>query len=141
MAEFPILRMRGLEAAPGALRRDAWLGPVPTPTDSAEGRRCRIWDLSGTLHCSIIGTCLTATELRRLFMRLGDADARTATDHALHSRGVHIAGQRTPAAKLLHKTLDKRHAGAIRRFGKAGTVEEVGLLWRNAVDRVGSNNG
>ena len=40
------------------------------------------------LHCSIVGTCLTASELRRFFVRFGDDGARTTSDHDLHSRGV-----------------------------------------------------
>jgi hypothetical protein len=32
---------------------------------AARAVRCtRIWELSESLHCSIIGTCLSATELR-----------------------------------------------------------------------------
>ena len=32
--------------------------------------RSKIWELSETLHCSIIGTCLTNAELRHVLVRL-----------------------------------------------------------------------
>lgn len=84
-------------------------------------RRSRIWEISPNLHCSIVGTCLSAAELRQFFVRVGDTDAKTATDHALHSRGVLLAGRHDQLGKLLHKTLDNRHESAVKRFAKAGS--------------------
>ena len=98
-------------------------------------RRSKIWELSGSLHCSIVGTCLTPAELRRVFVRLGDADASTASDHTLHGRGVRAASRRDEGGKLLHKTLDKRHEAAIRRFGKAATSAALRALWAQALDQ------
>ena len=98
-------------------------------------RRCKIWDISPTFHCSIIGTCLTAADLRQFFVKLRHPDAKTATDHILHSRGVHTAGQHDLAGKLLHKAIDKRHETAIKRFAKADTREAVRDLWLQALDQ------
>ena len=113
----------------------AFTAPEPDAADFVGARRAKIWDLSGSLHCSIVGTCLTASELRQFFVRLGDADARTASDHALHGRGVRAASRRDEGGKLLHKTLDKRHEAAIRRFGKAATAAELRALWAQALDQ------
>jgi hypothetical protein len=97
-------------------------------------RRTKIWELSKHLHCSIIGTCLSTGEIRQVLGKaniiLGDA-----SDHDLHGQGVLLAAQRDGAAKLLHKTLDKRHRIAINQFEKAQTAEEVRTLWREAVKR------
>ncbi len=119
--------------------------PIPTPTLAAAAavpgllagplRRDRIWDLSPTLHCSVVGTCLTTGELRQLFAKLNDADARTASDHTLHGRAVRAAGQNDTAGKLLNKLLDKRHEGPVKRFAKAKTAVEVQALWREALER------
>ena len=98
-------------------------------------RRTKIWELSGSLHCSIVGTCLTASELRRFFIRFGDGDARAASDHDLHSRGVVAASRREDGGKLLNKALDKRHEAAIRRFAKAETTTQLRALWKQALDQ------
>jgi Uncharacterized protein conserved in bacteria (DUF2325) len=53
----------------------------------------------------------------------------------LHASGVVIAGQRHEGAKLLHKTLDRRHRVSINQFDKARTTEEVRATWKGAVQR------
>jgi hypothetical protein len=53
----------------------------------------------------------------------------------LHASGVVIAGKRHEGAKLLHKTLDRRHRVAITQFDKAKTVEEVRATWKEAAQR------
>jgi hypothetical protein len=105
--------------------------------DPKGNRRAKIWDISPALHCSIIGTCLTAGELRQFLAKFEDMDAGTATDHALHSRGVRAAGQHDAAGKLLHKLLDNRHDNAIKRFSKASTSAEVRDMWLQAFEQGG----
>ncbi len=113
--------------------------PFRGPPDGGEARiglqRRRIWEISSTFHCSIIGTCLTAGELRQILIKAGQEDARLATDHALHGRGVRLAGQRDQAAKLLNKALDKRHEGSIRRISRQADEEELRAIWRECFDR------
>jgi hypothetical protein len=119
--------VRGAFAAVATPHREA--------SDLPGDRRTKIWELSGSLHCSIIGTCLTASELRRFFIRFGDSDARAASDHDLHKRGVVAASRREDGGKLLNKALDKRHEGAIRRFAKAETATQLRALWKQALDQ------
>jgi hypothetical protein len=104
------------------------------PLDLGVSRRAKLWELSPNLHCSIVGTCLTAPELRQVFVRVGDADARTASDHTLHGRGVRAASRREDGGKQLGKALDKRHEGAIRRFGKVDSTARLRALWRESLD-------
>jgi Uncharacterized protein conserved in bacteria (DUF2325) len=111
--------------------------PPPLVMADAKGRRSRIWDIAPTLHCSIIGTCLSAVELRQFFIKLGDADARTASDHTLHSSGVRAAGKHDLVGKLLNKALDNRHEAAIRRFAKASNPTQVRALWQEAFEQGG----
>jgi hypothetical protein len=115
--------------------------PPPLVMTDAKGRRSRIWDIAPTLHCSIIGTCLSAAELRQFFVKLGDAAAKTASDHTLHSYGVHVAGKHDLAGKLLNKTLDNRHEAAIRRFARASGRAEVRKLWLEAFEQGGIPGG
>jgi Uncharacterized protein conserved in bacteria (DUF2325) len=96
-------------------------------------RRSRLWELAETLHCSIIGTCLTTAELRRTLVRIGVSGAETADEHELHVSGVTLAGRRDAGAKLLQKALDRRHETSIKRYASARDAEMLGGLWDEAV--------
>jgi hypothetical protein len=111
-------------------------GPAADPFEPPEALRkgrTRIWDLNASLHCSIIGTCLSAGELRRLLIRLRVAGAETTGDHDLHMLGVLLAARPKEGAKLLQKTLDRRHQLAINRFAKAKDGAAVCALWEEAM--------
>ncbi len=105
-----------------------------TPLVEASGRRAKIWEISPSLHCSIVGTCLSAAELRQLLVKFGDGDARSASDHTLHKRGVLAAGKHDKLGKALQKFLDGKHDRTIKLFAKAETVDDVRALWTTAFD-------
>jgi prefoldin subunit 5 len=92
-------------------------------------RRSRIWELAETLHCSIIGTCLSNAELRHVLARLGVNGIEAADDHELHVVGVMLAGRRDAGAKLLQRALDRRHAIAIKQYAKARDEDALRQLW------------
>ena len=81
-------------------------------------QRAKLWDLSESVHCSIIGTCLTTGELRRVMSKAIREDIAGMSDHDLHSQAVGLCNRHTPAAKLLNKALDQRHEIVIKRFAK-----------------------
>src|SRR5262249_59369705 len=118
----PIAELMTIASQAAAPREDTTSGP-----SEGEGRngRYRIWDLHTSLHCSIIGTCLTQGELRRLLRRLKVDGAETAGDHDLHMLGVLLAARPREGAKLLQKLLDNQHRLAINRFRKAKEQDEV----------------
>jgi hypothetical protein len=62
---------------PGAAPASEFVPPAAT-------RRTAIWDMHPSVHCSIIGTCLSSAELRRLMIKLGVHGAESADDHDLH---------------------------------------------------------
>jgi DNA-binding CsgD family transcriptional regulator len=97
-------------------------------------RRAKIRELAGHLHCSVIGTCLTTAELRRVLAKLGLVVAGDS-DHDLHGQAVSLTGRHDAAAKLLNKTLDQRHRLAINQFAEAKTEEAVRGLWQAARQR------
>src|SRR5262245_34888711 len=93
-------------------------------------QRTRIWDLHHSLHCSIVGTCLTTGELRRLLVRFNVEGASAADDQP----GVLIAGE-PKAANHLQKALDRTHRLAINQFAKADGEAALAALWDDAVKR------
>jgi Uncharacterized protein conserved in bacteria (DUF2325) len=96
-------------------------------------RRTKIWEMHSTLHCSIIGTCLSTGELRRLLLRLKVAGVQTAGDHDVHMLGVMLADRPKAGARELQKALDRRHRAAVHRFAKAKTADAISALWGDAL--------
>src|SRR5271168_3281646 len=64
------------------------VAPADEFTPPAAKRRTTIWDMHHSVHCSIVGTCLSSAELRRLMVKLGVPGADSACDHDLHKQGV-----------------------------------------------------
>jgi hypothetical protein len=96
------------------------------------GRRTRIWELATSLHCSIIGTCLSTAELRHIVVKLGAGEG-AVTDNELHGIGVMLAGRPDCGAKFLHKALDRRHRVAITRYARAKDPAVLLELWEESL--------
>jgi Uncharacterized protein conserved in bacteria (DUF2325) len=102
-----------------------------TPTEGQKARRRKIWELSPSLHCSIVGTCVSTADLRRLVAKLSSSRVSAASDHEIHKIGVSLASDAANGAKLLHKLLDQRHETILKRFNKAEDVKEIRRLWED----------
>jgi hypothetical protein len=109
--------------------------PFVAPAQFAPRRRTPLFEMRPILHCSIIGTCLPAPELRRLMIKIGVPGAASDDDHGLHKQAVALAARPHDGGKLIHKALDRRHEAAIRQCAKL--IEESELLrhWEGAVAR------
>jgi hypothetical protein len=133
-------KLPGLHSSLPALRYTPVARPLRLFEDQASlvagtpPRRRRIWEVSTSFHCSIIGTCLTTAELRQILLKI-DPGAQKETDHELHGRAVLLAGQKGHASKLLQKALDRRHRSAINQLGRARNADEVRLFWEGALQR------
>ena len=133
LAKPPRLKLSGDELAGTGLRAAA---PCCTPAKmsfSNAKRRARLAELDGQLHCSIIGTCLSTHELRKLVPKFTGLDSRDASDLEIHHSAVELAIDGGSGAKALHKLLDEHYAAAIRRFDKAADDVELLKLWDEAL--------
>jgi hypothetical protein len=116
-------------------RTDVVLHTPQAKTDApAQVRRSKIWELSDSLHCSIIGTCLSNAELRHVLLRL-NAKAQAADEHELHVLGVLLAKHPQSGAKLLQRALDRRHGLSIKHYGRAKDEAALRALWDESVKR------
>lgn len=114
------------------LSGDACCTPAKVSLPSAT-RRARLAELDGHLHCSIIGTCLSTHELRKLVPKFKGFDGRDAGDLEIHHAAVELAIEGGAGAKALNKLLDDHYAATIRRFSKAADDVDLLKLWDEAL--------
>jgi hypothetical protein len=108
----------------------------PTRISRGEpGVRRRIWEIIGASHCSIIGTCMTIAELRKIARRTRFlADEQRYDDYHIHGLFVEAMSEESPVSRAVQKHLDAKYEGAIRK-AKALDGEEAFLdYWEKAVD-------
>jgi outer membrane murein-binding lipoprotein Lpp len=112
---------------------DACCAP-PSPGQIATSkRRTKLTELDPHLHCSVIGTCLTTHELRKLVPKFTALDRQHASDLEIHHAAVELAIAGGAGSKALHKALDERYAGAVRRFDQARDEEALLALWNESL--------
>jgi hypothetical protein len=93
-----------------------------------QGRIC-IWQQWDAVHCSIIGTCLTTSDLLGIARRLRLEFAERTTEYDVHGYFVQNSTTDGPIARAVQKLLDDRYAGALRRFARLNTAEEMAQFW------------
>lgn len=119
------------------------LGPVPSRAPvpglqeallarPAPRQRSKLWELNPSIHCSIIGTCLTTAELRQVMGKVLQQDVTRYTDHDLHSQAVGLCSQHNACSKQLQKALDRRHHAVINRFARLSGEAAVMAGWAEA---------
>ncbi|EUC18938.1 UNVERIFIED_ORG: uncharacterized protein DUF2325 [Burkholderia sp. CF145] len=129
---FPLARP-GIDTSIGSAQRaDPCCAPSKAQLADLK-RRTRLAELDAHLHCSIIGTCLSTHELRKLVPKFTDLDRQRATDLEIHHTAVELAIEGGAGGKALQKALDERYAGALRLFDKAKDPDAVLALWKEAL--------
>lgn len=103
--------------------------PLRQPT-----RRLQLWDIDGSMQCSIIGTCLTEQDLIDALRRNKLQAANHANSYDVHSYCVRAAGQDTPLTRSLNKILDRRYEGALRIVGRTECPDELRRVWARLRD-------
>jgi hypothetical protein len=109
--------------------------PIESKDDfSCRAGRKKLWHLDGSFHCSIIGTCLSVQDLKDLCRKMQITVQVPLTDYELHHSFVNIAGNASPAARRLHKHLDRKYWTTILRFTRAHSASMLETLWEEAVE-------
>lgn len=131
---FRLARANGIGAALGnkpSPVADSCAQAEPQPRGGR--RRTRLAELDSHLHCSIIGTCMTTGELRKLVPRFTALDRQRASDLEIHHEAVKLSSSSGEGCKAFQKALDDRYAHALRRFSAAKDGDAVLKLWEDAV--------
>lgn len=113
--------------------RGAHTSPAPVddaaPDAAPSGGRLKLWEIGGGFHCSIVGTCLATADLTALTRRLRLTPPIDATDYEIHGYYVQQATKDGAVARALHRLLDHRHEGALRRVARARDDRALAGLW------------
>lgn len=108
--------------------------PPALPAAPTRPRRYTLADLDMHLHCSVIGTCLSTGELRKLVPRYHPhVDRNDSTDLEIHHAAVEMCCEEMKGWKEINKALDARHVLALKRFKPAVDAAALQALWRQAM--------
>ena len=113
-------------AAFAALPREP-AGAKPHPR-APSGRR-RLWELRPDYHCSVCGTCLSLSDLRKVAAKAGLRLNPTASEYEVHGWFVKLAAEPGRAAKSMHKMLDRKYRSAIERCRRMRSETELRAFW------------
>jgi hypothetical protein len=105
--------------------------PEAAPVSSGS-RRHRIWELSRSTHCPVVGVCLPLDVLRRVVNKALGGETQ-ATDYDLHVGVVTECGVRNKVSEAVQRELERRCAQAVRHFSRAKTAEAAMALWHQAM--------
>ena len=71
-------------------------------------RRDRLWEPPKAVYCSVIGTCVTLEELRKISIKDKSHNYESLCDYELHKAFVSVAtNKRNPLARELQRVLEK----------------------------------
>jgi len=106
--------------------------PIDTrPVNGSHAGRRRLWQIDSSYHESLIKACLSLRELKELCRKLLPGVHTTTQDEYRRSL-VGIAGVPSPAARRLHKHLDRKYWHTILRFTAAHSTAALELRWMEA---------
>lgn len=112
-----------------SVRKPATPLPVRFET-SAEPRRRKLWQISGGLHCSVLGTCLSHEDLQRVARKCDLHIQPHARTYDVHAHFVSEAGKDGPVSRALNKLLEQRYEGIVRKVGRCADGEALEHLWQ-----------
>lgn len=111
------------------------LPPIPPVKGGLARQRKSLWQLDAHFHCSVIGTCVTLQELRRICQRLKIHVAATVSDYELHRGFVSLAHEACDATRLLNKHLNRNYKHAIDTVARMESEERLEDFWKTSLQR------
>jgi Uncharacterized protein conserved in bacteria (DUF2325) len=105
-----------------------------TPPIGSTKRRLKLWEMTGGMQCSIIGTCLSHADLMALAKRNRVDVPDDIAEYEVHGFFVGEASRDGPIARAISKALDQRFEGAIRIAHRCTCAHALGAYWREQRD-------
>ncbi|MFV0369812.1 MAG: DUF2325 domain-containing protein [Hyphomicrobiaceae bacterium] len=107
-----------------------------TPVDSQPQKpfRLKLWQLTGNLECSLVGTCLSQQDLFLILKRSGLRAQADIKGYDLHAYVVTHLAIDGPLPRAVHRLLDRRHEGILRKIGRTTDTTELEQIWQREYD-------
>jgi hypothetical protein len=121
-------------AIAAAIKAEA-CGAASDTVETEPRRRIALWEQADSVHCSIVGTCASVGDLRRIARRVGIDVAADTPDHDVHGRFVRLSTTDNAFSRAFQKLLDARYEGALRRIARIRDAEGLADLWDDMCDR------
>ena len=124
----------------GIERSDTAALPAPSPAASVRPaspakKRLKIWQIPSGWLCSIVGTCLSASDVERIVRRCGLTFPNHVQTYDIHGFMVARASERGPVAREITRTLDDKHAAMLRKVGAERDQARLAALWDDLCGR------
>lgn len=110
------------------------IGNKTTFYRSSHSTRKKLWHLDKAYHCSVIGTCLSLSELQQVTKKFRITVEGRMTDYKLHSIFVNSVSDASDPIRYIQKLLDKKYSSQIKCYAKSRSPKEFEQLWRNAIE-------
>ena len=95
--------------------------------------RRKLWEFPRNFQCSIVGTCLTIAEARKVGRKFGvTSDDPNQLDATVHSFIVREASKQSLVSTHVYNLLNRKFEGMIRKASAADTPPKVLAFWREA---------
>ncbi|WP_349359235.1 DUF2325 domain-containing protein [Stappia sp.] len=107
----------------------------PAPPAEPARRRIALWEQTDSVHCSLLGTCASVGDLRRVARRVGLEVADGTPDYDVHGHFVRMSTTDTPFSRAFQKLLDQRFEGALRKVARRRCDSALADLWTEMCDR------
>jgi hypothetical protein len=127
MSSSALMRSIGSLLGDHSADREAFKRPKP--------QRRRLWEVPSRLHCPIIGTCLSVSDLQRAIRKAGVQWTQAPQDIDIHHVAVHRASEPCRLSKTLHKLLEKRYQRYIQNLSSNDSSAQLLAHWRQAMDK------
>ncbi|MEL7279380.1 MAG: DUF2325 domain-containing protein [Pseudomonadota bacterium] len=99
------------------------------PRTTSRNGRFHLWTIKESVHCSIIGTCASVNDIKRLATKVGIELLEDASDYVVHGYLVQNSSLDTPFSRAFQKLMDSRYAGALRKVKRATDASQLDALW------------
>ena len=126
---------RLLEAGLGGAVPTGAALPLPEGRAQPARRRLKVWEIQTSWLCSIVGTCLTRSDVDRILKRAGVRFHDGAQAYDVHGFMVVRASERGRVGREINKTLDEKYAAVLRKVGAEPDHERLAALWNDLCAR------